>query len=279
MNDTVKIFLIVMAIMIPLSVPIGMFAQFLADVITSEWHIGMKFKEASGDTHDITIINMNKTNLKPNGEYDCGERSSDSAVEQARIICENQHYDITGKNKTIINGYKTYCCPSPWVPDNNTKLGVLGPAGNDNMPSWNGSANIDNFTTPTGPNGTTGFPSYENGTAVNTTLYNNWCSERSTIYLIEHGCDINDFIGSTTSVYTESTKVNDTKVEHPCLEFADGKHALLTATCEGMGDTLEWLFSVGYEVYHMSDKEMILVRTHYPTNSSEIIHGEIGPAP
>lgn len=55
--------------------------------------------------------------LKPNGEYDCGERSPILAEEQLRVVCENQHYNITGKNKTTIGGVETYCCPSPWLPD------------------------------------------------------------------------------------------------------------------------------------------------------------------
>lgn len=69
-------------------------------------------------------------NPEPVAGFDqCGERSSDIIVEQERIICENQNYNITGKNITVVDGVKTYCCPSPWIPNEDLMAGTLGPAG------------------------------------------------------------------------------------------------------------------------------------------------------
>lgn len=66
--------------------------------------------------NDITISdNDTKNGLKI--DYGCGERSPILAEEDRRIECENQHYNITGKNKTTFFGVETYCCPSPWIPD------------------------------------------------------------------------------------------------------------------------------------------------------------------
>jgi len=62
-------------------------------------------------------------------DYGCGERSPILAEEQERIVCENQHYNITGKNKTTIGGYETYCCPSPWLPDDCCPDGINGTNG------------------------------------------------------------------------------------------------------------------------------------------------------
>ena len=97
------------------------------------------------------------------GEFDCGERSPDLAIEQLRITCENQHYNVTGKNVTIIYGIKTYCCPSPWLPiPIDDRIGVLGPTGPPTHP--NGTTGLYNATEQCifdimfGDNSTVGFP-------------------------------------------------------------------------------------------------------------------------
>jgi hypothetical protein len=82
------------------------------------------------------------------------------------------------------------------------------------------------------------------------------------------------------------------EVEHPCLMFADGKHALLKVGefaqsvawggvvdyCKGHDETLKWLLSVGYNVKHMSQVEIFLERTSIPQNQTrlDMIQGEIG---
>jgi hypothetical protein len=83
------------------------------------------------------------------------------------------------------------------------------------------------------------------------------------------------------------------QVDHPCLAFADGHHALVKVAkfdqlvmnwagirdyCEGHDETLKWLFSTGYEVKHMSDIEIILERTTIPQNQSALdeIQGQRG---